>query len=126
MIEDLEKKLDNIDKILGSKEAFSQYINDIEKEDVKITINIQKSVKDAISRERKKIRKNKYYDILKIASCTILALTLWQITLPSVTSYASIENIRKEEDMVYNKLDSTMEKISEFFNSPIKLERGDK
>lgn len=126
MIEKIESKIKKIDSILEDNTYFDNYLKEIEKRDIKVPVDLNEKLKNSLAKEEKHINKVRYYDILRIAACTILALLLWQITLPSVTSYATVDLEKTRGEEIYTKIDETMEKVSEFFNSPVNLERREK
>lgn len=125
MINEYKNKINKIDKLLKDNNYFNDYIEDIENKQIDVPLNIEYNLKQKITNENPN-NKYKFYDILKIAACTILALMLWQITFPSFVSYANVSDKDCNNREIYNEIDSTMIKFSEFFNNPINFERGDK
>ena len=77
-----------------------------------------------ISKNSIEKKSNKFFDILKIVACTVVALCIWSSSLTSNTSYAANKSIKRSE--FYTKFDSVVENISNFFMTPIIIEGREK
>lgn len=121
----IDNKLDRIDKLLNNDNLFEEYINKIENSNFEIPIDLEKKILCGIYSKSNNVKKtNRFFDILKIVACTVVALCIWNSTLTSNTSYATNKSIKRSE--FYTKFDSVIENISNFFMTPITIERGEK
>lgn len=121
----IDNKLNRIDKLLNNDNLFEEYINKIENSNFEIPIDLEKKILCGIYSKSNNVKKtNRFFDILKIVACTVVALCIWNSTLTSNTSYATNKSIKRSE--FYTKFDSVIENISNFFMTPITIERGEK
>lgn len=122
----IDDKIDEIDKLLNDDSLLTDYINMIENSNLEIPVGLENRILNGVNIKsiNKPMRENKFVGILKIVACTVVALCIWNFSVPSNISYATNKNIKRSE--FYTKFDSVMEDVSAFFMTPIKLERGEK
>lgn len=102
--------------------------NNIKKKNI-ISLKEETSKRKSISKEENdKVKSNKYFDILKIAACTVFALVIWEFIFSKQPTYATDKNIKPDSNTVkmYEKIETVTDKISEFMMKPVSFERRDK
>lgn len=121
MADNLNKKIQKIDKLLEDDSLLEKYINDIE-----VTqISYPDKLEDKILSKVNKKKQIKYTSILKMAACMILALILCQTDFIKNANFANKqENYQVAQKQSY--LDEKVNQFSNFFMKPIILEKGDK
>lgn len=118
-------RIEEIDKLLNDDNLLDKYIDILENSNFEIPIGLENRVLNGVYSQNNIIKKtSKFFDILKIVACTVVALCIWSSTLTSNTSYATNKSIKRSE--VYTKFDSVVEKISDFFMTPIIIEGREK
>lgn len=122
-----EEKIKKIDNLLKNDELLEKYITNISNSDFDIPSDLTENILKKINKEEAKILqkayKFNYFDILKIAICTLFALIIWQNCSTKTVIYAS-SNEKKEE--IYTNIDSAMQSINNFFMKPVNIERREK
>lgn len=119
----IDDRLEEIDKLLNDNNLLDKYINILENSNIDIPIGLENRVLNGVQSNITK-KSNKFFDILKIVACTVVALCIWSSTLTSNTSYATNKSIKRSE--FYTKFDSVVENISNFFMTPIIIEGREK
>lgn len=96
-------------------------------------INLKAKNSSKLQNEDKVIKRleRKFIDIIKIAACTVFALLIWEITPRNVTYAQNNINVEKIDKVEESKTETIKgkkinRKVSDFFMSPINIERGDK
>lgn len=114
------KNLDEIDNLLENDFYLENYINEINKKQVKIPADIQKNILLKITKKKRKI----HIDICKIVACLIFSLTICR------TDFIINDNIAKKEEKEKTKTTiSINEKISDFckwVTTPLEKEEEEK
>lgn len=151
---DLDYKIKKIDNLLNGNSNLELYIDSIENSNINVPSNIEEKIfeklkikknenkqqekvinleegKSEINTKNKnesKLNKNKYFDILKVAACTVFALIVWEFVFSKQTMYATDKDFKPDSstDKMYEKVEVITDKISEFMMKPISFERRDK
>lgn len=150
----LDYKIKKIENLLNGNTNLELYIESIENSNISVPsdmeekifekLNIKKNDKKEQSKvvkleekitnknenipKESKASKSKYFDILKIAACTVFALILWEFVFSKQAMYASGKDFKpdKSTDKVYEKIEAVTDKISEIMMKPLDFERRDK
>ncbi|MDO4282955.1 MAG: hypothetical protein Q4D02_04885 [Clostridia bacterium] len=122
----IDDKINEIDKLLDDDSLLNDYVSMIDNSNVEIPSGLESRILNGIKVRRinKQYQSNKFVDILKIVACTVVAICIWNSSIPSNICYATSKNIKRSD--VYTKFDSVISDINAFFMTPIKLERREK
>ncbi len=116
----IQSNIKRIDEILNDDEVFEKYICQMENSNLDIPETLNKKILEKVKGRKKNI----YLDIVKVAACTILAISIWNMTSSANISYATNTGIK--ESAIYTKFDQFMSDVNNFFMKPIRFERGEK
>lgn len=150
---ELEYKINKIDNFLNGSANLELYIESIENSNIDVPSDIEdrilsklkikktehkketeiKQFKSEIinitdKNKKEKIgKKHKYFDILKIAACTVFALFIWEVVFSKQEMYASNKDMKldKNQEKVYERIENVTNKVSEFMMKPGTFERRD-
>lgn len=126
-MDNINSKIEEIDKLLNDTSLLSSYIEDIENINIELPPDLEDSLINRFNNS-KNINKNVFLEnsikIFKIAACTIFALVIWNVSLskPIVTE----ETDKDTSVQIQSNIDNTFKSVSEFLLTPIKIERNDK
>lgn len=113
------KNLDEIDKLLEDDFSLENYINKIDKNQIKTPPDLQEKILLKITNKKRKL----HIDICKIAACLIFSLAICR------TDFIKNDNIQKKEEEKTKTTISINEKISDFckwVTTPIEKEEEEK
>lgn len=150
----LDYKIKKIDNLLNGNTNLELYIESIENSNISVPSDMEDKIFEKLNIKKKdkkeqgkvikleekitnknenipkesKASKSKYFDILKIAACTVFALILWEFVFSKQAMYASDKDFKPDRnaDKVYEKIEDVTDKISEIMMKPLDFERRDK
>lgn len=112
-------KIDKIDDLLKNDFNLENYINEIDKKEIKETSNLKEKIITRINRKRKMY----YTDICKIAACLIFSLAICRTDFIKNDDISRYKNERPKTNI------SISEKVSDFckwFTMPLEIEKEEK
>lgn len=112
-------KIGKIDELLKNDFYLDNYVNEIEKEEIKVPSNLKEKIITRINRKRKIY----YTDICKIAACLIFSLAICR------TDFIKNDNISGYKIENSKTSISINEKLSDFckwFTTPLEIDKEEK
>lgn len=112
-------KIDKIDELLKNDFNLDNYINETEKEEIKVPSNLKEKIITRINRKRKIY----YTDICKIAACLIFSLAICR------TDFIKNDEISRYKYEKPKTSISISEKVSDFckwFTMPLEIEKEER
>ncbi len=130
----INEKINKIDELLNDDKILEEYINNTYDSTFNTPPGLENRILNGVY--SKNIKKtNIFFDILKIAACTIIAIYLWNVTLSENISYAtddekkfvcdSTEAQDDTEDVNVNKVKSVIDDINSYFITPFSIRGGE-
>ncbi len=120
-MKDINIKIEKIDKLLEDDDYLNEYIRSLDKKDIKVSKDLKTKITNRLEKRGKKIS---YINVLKIAACTIFAVTICEC---SILFEKQRPEVVKEDKIssVYSAIMVKLNDINEMMLSPIVFERGE-